>query len=85
MGDQEVALGRPGQAVEQIEAAEDPADPDHPRPGRREPARRVGRADAHDQHADADRDEGGQGSGIGERGELGERDDSGERGDDRPR
>ena len=46
--------------------------------GVRKPARRVGCAPAHDQHADRDRDEGGERAGIGERGELGERDDAGQ-------
>ena len=44
--------------------------------GVRKPRGAVRRAPAHDQHADRDRDEGGQRPGIGQRGELGERDDA---------
>ena len=60
------ALGALRQAVEEVEAAEDPGHSDLP--GRRgaEQALRIGRPAAHHQHADRDSDEGGERARIGE-------------------
>ena len=50
--DREPDLGFRGQAIEEIEAAADRNDADQPGQRRTKGSRRIGRAHAHDQHAD---------------------------------
>src|SRR4051812_31027785 len=81
---EEEKLGPDGQTVEEIQAAADAAQSDHPRQWRSECALRIRLAAAKDEHCCADRDERRQGPGIRQSGNAGERDQAGKnRRDDR--